>query len=371
MAVGVNVALRFRTLIVDNAGRSGAVTMLTDPGQTSYNFDVISLVNMGRLAWQPAQTTPFVIPATLTAAQLLGRGAGLVRLTVNDNTVLSLLSTPTISAFELHVSALGTVITPAAFTMDTGSVLNLAGTLSGTSSLYVSQGTVTVTGVIPADLAVTLDLFSTLRLQAGARSASLSSAFSFSSLVIKGASNLAVTTFSSFTVTGLLQVQDLSYVTIAGPLSLAVLAADTLDLAGSSSYLSFFGSLTIQTSTLYVRAGAYISGDGGGFGSSQSACVASTASFGAGAGGSNGGYGSTSQGAVAGTRMTPCGAIDSPVLMGSGGMAQGSAGTAGGGALAILANSSVSSTVVLNGTIRMSGTNITNTACAVMVGGCA
>ncbi len=367
-SIGVNRALRQRTLVIDNLGRSGSVAMLTDPGQTSYSFDVISLQNMGRLAWLPAQLTPWPVAATLTAAQFSIGGTGVVRLTVNDYTILSLLNAQSVVALELVVSALGTVITPPSFSMSLGSVFTLSGTLSGMSSLRLSQSSLTVTGVLPSSLGIVVDSLSTVSIASTARSAGLTTGnLAFSSLVVQNASTFSCTGFLSMVLTGEFTVNDASSVSM-GSLVRARLRVDTMDLLGSTSYLSFTGALTVEVVTaMSVRVGAYISADGGGYSAGQSACVSSTASFGAGAGGSYGGYGSTSQGVSAGTRMTPCGSVDNPVLMGSGGMNQATGGSPGGGALAILANTTLFTTLTLNGTIRMSGVNYTNGGCSQMV----
>ena len=71
-SVGKDASSQYRRLIVDNLGRSGANTMLTDPGRSLYAFDELSLVNMGRLAWIPARLVPFPIAATLTVANMIG-----------------------------------------------------------------------------------------------------------------------------------------------------------------------------------------------------------------------------------------------------------------------------------------------------------
>jgi len=263
-SVGPDRATRTRRLIIDNNNRAGGNAMLTDAGRTLYVFDSVTLSNRGRLAWSPASTT-LSQPSSLVVSSLVGDAASSGRLTVSDLTILVLPSTYTISGMEVVV----------------------AGTLSGVTSL-------------------TMDGASALTLTATGRTTGLSSSvFSLSSLTLRSNSLLTATSPTALTVVNTLLVQDTSRI-VLNSLSGLKMTVATLDMASTSSF-TFGGSMTLEaTVALLLRAGAFISGDGGG-NSAGVGCGTGTAS----SGGSYGGLGSIGYGG--GSAMIACGSFEWPV----------------------------------------------------------
>lgn len=220
--IGVTVGSRNRKLVIDNGGRNGGSAMLADANRSLYALDTVLLSRVGRLAWYPVSTA-LSIPSTLSTTVLQGDAASTGRLTVSVLTTLLLPDPFTISGMEVVVS----------------------GTLSGVTDLVMDGG-------------------STLTLSSSGRTTGQSSGvFRFSSLVIQGNSNMDVTSFSVMNVSTSFVVLDSSSVTLSG-LSGSVLTADVVDVGGALASLTFSGYWTIVASTVYVRKGAYISGDSGG-----------------------------------------------------------------------------------------------------------
>ena len=262
-SVGANRATRTRRLLIDNNNRVGGNAMLSDSGRNMYVLDVVSLSNTGRLAWYPASTT-LSQPATLVVTTLLGDASSSGRLTVQDLTILVLPTTYTISGMEVVV----------------------AGTLSGVTSLTM-DGT--------SDLTLTAT---------GRTSGRSSSVFSFSSLTLRTGSTMTATSPTVFTVANTLLVSDLSRVVLNSVTGLK-LTVSTLELAPTAGF-TFSGSLVLEaTVSLLLRAGSFISGDGGGNGAGVG-CGTGTAS----SGGSYGGLGSTGSGG--GSAMVACGSFEWP-----------------------------------------------------------
>ena len=222
-SVGEVRASRTRRLVIDNNNRVGGHAMLTDSGRDTYVFDVVSLSNVGRLAWNPASIV-LSQASSLVVTSLLGDASSSGRVTVQDLTILVLPTTYTISGMEVVV----------------------AGTLSGVTSL-------------------TMDGTSALTLTAtGRTSGQSSSVFSFSSLTLKTNSLMTATSPTVFTVANTVLVQDTSRI-VLNSLSGLRLTVSTLDLA-PTAYVTFSGSIMLEvTVSLLLRAGSYISGDGGGF----------------------------------------------------------------------------------------------------------
>jgi hypothetical protein len=88
-------------------------------------------------------------------------------------------------------------------------------------------------------------------------------------------------------------------------------------------------------------------------------------------GGSHGGFGSTATSTPALAAGVPCGGFEWPTNMGAGGVPNAtSAGGAGGSAVALIANSSMSSYIDISGTIRVNGAvSVAGSKCSC--GGCA
>ena len=262
-SVGAVRASRTRRLVIDNNNRVGGNAMLTDSGRDTYVFDVVSLSNVGRLAWNPASIV-LSQASSLVVTSLLGDASSSGRVTVQDLTILVLPTTYTISGMEVVV----------------------AGTLSGVTSLTM-DGT--------SDLTLTAT---------GRTSGQSSSVFSFSSLTLRTGSTMTATSPTVFTVASTLLVSDLSRVVLNSVTGLK-LTVSTFELAPTAG-LTFSGSLVLEaTVSLLLRAGSFISGDGGGNGAGVG-CGTGTGS----SGGSYGGLGSTGSGG--GSAMVACGSFEWP-----------------------------------------------------------
>ena len=231
-SVGPDRATRTRRLIINNNNRAGGNAMLTDAGRDTYAFDSVTLSNIGRLAWSPASTS-LSQPSSLVVSSLVGDATSSGRLTVSVLTILVLPSTYTISGMEVVV----------------------AGTLSGVTSL-------------------TMDGASALTLTATGRTTGLSSSvFSLSSLTLRSNSLLTATSPTALTVVNTLLVQDTSRI-VLGSLNGFRMVVGTLDLSPVSS-VTFSGAWILEaTVALLLRAGSFISGDGGGFGAGAGCGVA-------------------------------------------------------------------------------------------------
>jgi hypothetical protein len=255
-STGANRATRLRRLIIDNANRSGGNAVLTDANREVYAFDVVTVSNVGRLAWKPASTA-LSTPSSLVVTSLVGDAASSGRVSIDALTVLVLPSTYTIRGMQVVVT----------------------GTLSGASTL-------------------TLDGAATLTLPSTARTMGQSAGvLSFSSVTLRGDSLLSGTALARMSVNSLITVLDTSRI-VLNTLSGFVLTVATLDLSSTSS-LTFSGQWTLETTTsLLMRPGSVISGDSGG----------NVAGVGCGSGsqqsgGSYGGFGSI--GNTGGSAMPP------------------------------------------------------------------
>jgi hypothetical protein len=129
----------------------------------------------------------------------------------------------------------------------------------------------------------------------------------------------------------------------------------------ATSSATFSGRWGLEAATaISIPAGAVIDGTGGGHGSSQfpSGCTLGPAA----SGGSGGGIGSPSG-------ATPCGVLEWPTNLGTGGVANAGGGGAGGGAMYIYANASATTLLDLNGTIRVNGNAGAGSGCSGSGGG--
>ena len=155
---------------------------------------------------------------------------------------------------SLTISSLGSITLPSAV-IARGVDIVVSGTLSGVQDL-------------------TLDTTTTMTFNTGGRSFGLSAnSYSFSSLRLLLSSRLTAPSFSSISVTNLFQLADTAFATFSS-VNGAVLSVGQFDMA-AATYITFTGSLAIQASVSFVmRAGSYISGDGGGFGASLGCGVA-------------------------------------------------------------------------------------------------
>jgi hypothetical protein len=306
---------RVRSLYINNCGVDGLEAVLADAGRVNYTFDLVSLRQRGRLAAIPASTT-FSTASVVTTNVLSGDGTS--RYTVRDITQLVLPSTYTVVGVELVV--LGDLLGVSDLTMDNAALLDLrstGNTLGQANGVYV-----------------------------------------FSRLLATRSSELRLTTCVLLSVATRLELVDLSRLTLTS-MSGFRLVVDRFVMSATSS-ATFSGRWGLEAATaISIPAGAVIDGTGGGHGSSQfpSGCTLGPAA----SGGSGGGIGSPSG-------ATPCGVLEWPTNLGTGGVANSGGGGAGGGAMYIYANASATTLLDLNGTIRVNG-NTGGATCSGSGGG--
>ena len=319
------------TLYVSNCGLPGGASVLSDPNRYSYYFDSISIVNGGELL----VSTYWVGPTTtvgVTTPVLAGDKSG--RVFVSANVVFVVTTPPTAGLYTQNVS----------ITVETG------GSLTTPATSVLRGVDITVHGQFTGASTVVIDNGGKLYLfPDGGTGGMLPGNYAFENVEVNGTGVLSATSIGTFSVSGPFTVRNSASVTLTASTSGLAIVADSIEFFDTSS-LVFSGAVSVVASTAFaVGSGVVFNGNGGGYASSTGACTVGSA----GTGGSLGGYGAV--GSAGGAAMIPCTAYEWPVTMGAGGVAWGSAGGAGGSALSISVNSSMSSVFDLNGTITVNG----------------
>jgi hypothetical protein len=281
-AVGEVVENRTRSLLVNNCGAGDHTTpaVLGDIGRQQYVLDVVTLASKGSLSVRK----PSAVASdrgVVTILQLRGDASG--RLNMIDGTDLILANVSTSDVDIAPTVSVSTVADPfsatsvVARTFYTKSLLlNAAGVTVAAGATVVFPPSVVVRDV-PISIAggvfgvqnLVLDTTSSLSLSSTGYSEGFTAgAYNLTSLRLLQSSQLTLTTVAALFVTNNFDVLDTSRLTITSAVKMRIVAG-AFDLA-SSQVVAYTGVWSLEaTTSLFIRSGAVIDGNGLGHGSSQ------------------------------------------------------------------------------------------------------